>query len=570
MLDDLKTFERVADEAIGRLPLLQLPARAVLAGLHWVAFLGRHGRQLGGTAEPAVGEAIMTRIGHSLPLLCRLPAEPYGESADDAIGAFREVDPDGAQLMQLLTYLHFSEFMPEAHRGHFVVERSGAKFRLLHRDVPFAEAQARDITLSELAIPFPLEEAARIEPEFARLAQTSPQVDWGFVARFMHDNAHKYMTGIAEADLITDVSINSMFGFGRDRYLGIRAALLALAEFCEKLATTIHAMVIAGAMAEDRFGEGLEWASANLNANFVIGLVSAVSGAHVDEVERFLELYTVDFRATPPRHWGGDGFFPPFARFEQGYLFSPSLVLAFLQVRNAIYAFSKKEQRTFDRDVSRDLEPVLLRQVGELLRRDGWIAVEDVPFPGGQLDLLVGSPDHDGVLLVQAKGNLPPQGARLTERLAGRVREGVRQIERFAALAPADQDAVIAKALGRRATRFDVRHALLVRSCFGAPEVMGDDFPHVRITLPLLALALELHRREGMPTIMPALIEAVARSYAETLQATEPRWEEGDVTLNGTRMTIPLLKWRDGSLEALRRRSWAARTNEEPLPDASA
>ena len=32
----------------------------------------------------------MTRIGHSLPLLCRLPSEPYGESADDAIGAFRD------------------------------------------------------------------------------------------------------------------------------------------------------------------------------------------------------------------------------------------------------------------------------------------------------------------------------------------------------------------------------------------------------------------------------------------------------------------------------------------------
>lgn len=460
--------------------------------------------------------------------------------------------------------------MPEAHRGHFLVERSELGFRLLHRDGAFAEAQARDITLSELAIPFPLEEVARIEPEFARLAATSPQVDWAFVARFMRDNAHKYMTGIAEADLITDVSINHMFGFGRDRYLGIRSALLAFAEFCEKLATTIHAMVMAGAMSENRFGEGLEWASVNLNANFVIGLVSAISGAHVDEVERFLELYTMDFRETPPRQWGGDGFFPPFARFEQGFLFSPSLVLAFLQVRNAVYAFAKKEQRTFDQDVSHELEPVLLRQVGELLRRGGWIAIEDVPFPGGQLDLLIGSTDDDDVLLVQAKGNLPPQGARLTERLAHRVREGVRQIERFAALPPADQDVVIAKALDRSADRFDVRHAILVRSCFGAPEVMGDDFPHVRITLPLLALALELHRREEMPTTVPALIEAVARSYAETLEATEPRWVEGDVTLEGMRITVPLLKWRDGSLEALRRRSWAARTDEEPVPDAPA
>lgn len=559
MLDDLIALERVADEAIGRSALLQLPARAMLAGLHYVSFLGRHGQQFGGDVDDGQGGAIVTRLSHALPLLRGLSPKPYGASAEDAITAFRGEAAKDNGISELLTYLHFSELMPEARRGRLIVEREGGDLRLRHPDDAFAIAEARDITLSELAIPFLLQEDGKIEPQFGPLAAQAPIIDWSFVAQFIAINAYKYRHGLAEADLITEVSINHMFGFGRDRFLFIRSALLAFAEFCEKLAVTIHLGVFAGKLPEKQLEEGLEWASVNLRADFLLELIAVASKATPDEVERFLEVYTIDYRTKPPAHWGGDGFFPPFARFEEGYLFSPGLVLAFLQVRNAVYAFAKKDRATFDNDVSHELEPVLLHQAGELLQRGGdWVVVEDVAFPGGQIDLLIGAPQDAGVLLVQAKGNLPPQGSRLTERLTDRIREGVRQIERFADLNEAQKRKVVETALGRPVEVLSVHHAILARSCFGAPEVLADEFPYVRITLPVLALALERHRNEGLPYTIAALIDAIERTYASVFEVTEPYWEDGAIVVAGRTITLPLLKWREGALHRLRHDWWSS------------
>lgn len=564
MLDDMIALERSADAAIERLPLLQLPARAVLAGLHYSVFLGRNGRLFGGSVDPGQGSAIMSRLSHALPLLRRLSAEPYGTSADDAIGAFGEADPDGSQLSQLLSYLHFSEIMPEVHRGRLVAERSGERLVLRHPDDTSALAEARDITLSEIALPFPLDRDARIEPGFMALARTAPEIDWGFAAAFIATNAYKYRHGLAEADLVTEASIRHMFGFGRDRYLFIRSALLAFAEFCEKLAITIHTGVFAKKLADKQISEGAEWASVNLNADFIHGFIAAASQSSPEEVERFLTLYTIDYRPVKPLDWGGDGFFPPFSRFEAGYLFSPVLVLAFLQVRNALYAFAKKDRRAFDNDVSHELEPVLLRQAASLLRRSGdWVVKEDIPFPGGQVDLFVGSPADDGVLPVQAKGNLPPQGARLTERLTDRVREGVGQIERFAALGDDDQRKVVARALGRTVERLDVRQAILARSCFGALEVLAIDFPHLRLTLPILGLALERHRVLGMPTTIAGLAETIEHTYAEVFERTEPHWKEGSITVEGVELRLPLLCWKESALDELREEWWASTMKDE-------
>ena len=214
MIDDMIALERSADAAIASIPLLKLPARSVLAGLHYSVFLGRNGKLFGGQVDPGQGSTIISRLGHALPLLRRLSAEPYGESADDAIGAFREVDPDGSQLRSLLSYLHFSEFMPEVHRGRLVVERTGERLRLRHPSDAFAIAEGHDITLSELALSFPLDRDTQIEPQFLALAETAPEVDWGFAAWFIATNAYKYRHGLAEPDLVTEASIQHMLGMG--------------------------------------------------------------------------------------------------------------------------------------------------------------------------------------------------------------------------------------------------------------------------------------------------------------------------------------------------------------------
>lgn len=557
--ENFMAFEAGADVTIEALPILQLPARAVLAGLHYLVFAGVHSRQLTGECDAGVGEALIQRIGYSLPLIRRLPIEPYGESAEDAITAFTEALGDGTGLVELLSYLHFSQLMPEVHRGYYAVKNEGAEFHLHHKDSDFADWEAKDITLSEIALPFPVEGTAKIEADFVRLAESAPEIDWQFVARYLAINAYKYRHGLAEADLITDVSVKHIFGFDRKRFIFIRSVILAFAEFCDKLATTMHALVLAKKLSDDRLDEALEWVSVYLKEDFLVGLFAAASESKPDEVARFLEYYSIDYTQAPVFDLGGDGFFPPFARFEHGLLFSPIIAMSFLQIRNAVFGFAKKDQKTFDRDVSCELEPVLLHQVSELLRRGGdWIAIEDVKFPDGQIDLLVTAPDRDAVLLIQAKGCMPPQGARLTERLASRVREGVKQIEKFEALSEGVQRDVIEQALGRKIGDFEVSHAVMTRSCFGAVEVFAPDFPYIRLTAPLLALALEHHRSAKLPTTVASLAKAIADTEDRIFERSGFSWERGEIALAGSIIKMPVLKWADGSLEKLRREWWSS------------
>jgi hypothetical protein len=557
MLDELKNLEKEADAEVRAFEILKLPARGVLAGLHYLVFVGRHGHALNGQSEPGIGEAIIGRLGHALFLLKDLPCTPYGASAQDAVEAFLETDPGQDQLKKILAYLHFSEHMPEVHRGYWRVSGQDGDLELSYRDDVFADGQARDITLSELAIPFSFQ--TPIEAEIWAMAKTAPKIDRPSVAKLIAEGARRYSLAMAEPDVITSKGIQRIFGFDLDRFLSIRAVVLAYAEFCDKMGFAIHSEVMKGNADEARLAEGLEWVSVNHKADFLFDFVAAASGASAAEVERFVDHYSVDYRQSPARYAGGDGFFPPFARFKEGLLFSPSLVLTFLSIRNAVFAFSKANQRAFDNFVSRDLEPVLLRQAGELLRRGGdWIVREDIAFPGGQIDLLIASPADGDVLLVQAKGTLPPQGARLTERLASRIREGVGQVQKFEALPAEVQAEVLANVLKRPVDRAGIRHAILARACFGAVEVLADGYPYAAITLPLLSLALERHRSEDRPCAIGELLQTLRETTAECYARSEYRWEFGTLEVSGTKLRLPLLRWNQDGLGRLRREWWEA------------
>lgn len=562
-LEALKAFEAKADALVAGFAMLNLPARVVLAGLHYQVFAGF----LQGV--PGLGETMIQRIGHALPLVRGLAAKPFDPNAATAIPDFTAAHFHGSDQAEFMTYLHFSDVMPEVRRGYFDVEVLDAStFRLSHPSTDFADAEARDVTLSEIALPFALEKDRKLDPEFARMAKELPAIDWPYVSRFIAENARKYRHEMAEADVITDASIRHMFGFDRRTFLFIRSVILAFAEFCAKLATMTHALVLSGQMTEDRMDYAFEFSSLFCDADYLFGLFAAGAGAQKEEVERFIDLYSIDFRQTPAQDWGGDGFFPPFARFDEGLVFSPVLAMAFLQVRNAVFAFAKKDKTTFNNEVSKELEPVLLHQARELLHRGGdWIAIEDIKFHGGQVDLLVTAPGEDAVLLIQAKGTLPPQGARLTDRLSTRVREGIRQIEKFEALTEERQRSAIEAALERKIGTLDVHHAVMVRSCFGEAEVFAPEFPYIRITAPLLALALEHHRDSGLPTSIAALTQAIAETEARIYEEAGPYWEEGEITLAGTTIRMPLLKWQPGSLDTLRRQWWDAAIrpiNEKP------
>lgn len=558
-LADLKRFERVADAEIARLPLLQLSARPLLAGFHFFLYQSRHAGLLGLRPMPGVANAVEGRISYLLHLIEHRPAEPFGADARNALEAFLAIDPQGDQLAALLTYSHFSEFMPEVHKGYYQVESVGTGFRLLHRNAEFAEAQARDILLSELAIPFPIRNIQQVDPVVYQLAETAPKFDARLFVPLLDRKTKFYLGGLAEASLITNEGMLRVFGFGYPTFYRIRAAVLAFAEFALELSVAIGRISLLHNKGAGVSDETLEWVSVNHSADKFISMLAGASGCTNAEVERFLSFFSMDFRATPALHNGGDGFFPPFARFEHSYVFGPSLVLSFTQLRNAIFAFSREDRVTFDRHVSAELEPTLLSQASDLLTRTGgWITRREVKYATGEIDLVIAAEAGGPVLLVQAKGPLPPQGARLTERLADRIREGIRQIERFRGLGPDTQAKIVSDALGRPVANNELKHGILARSCFGAPEAYNEQTMAELLTLPTLSLALEDMRRAKAHASVAALIDALNAARERLYGVAKYHWDEGEIVLAGRSIAMPLLKFEHEQVQKQRRQAWDA------------
>jgi hypothetical protein len=230
-LDDLKRFEHEADAMVASMPVSRLPARIMMSGLHYFLFQARHAEVLGLAPMPGVAETVAGRLGYMLDLVGSRSGESVDLSARDAIGRFVAADADGGQMAALLDYGHFSELMPEVHKGYYEVRDESGELRLLHRDATFATFQAEDIVLSELALVFPLPHARRIEHDVYRLALDPSNLDPDLLTRTLAAKAERHLRGVAEANLVTEKGMQRIFGFRYVTFYRIRAAVLAFAEF---------------------------------------------------------------------------------------------------------------------------------------------------------------------------------------------------------------------------------------------------------------------------------------------------------------------------------------------------
>ena len=167
---------------------------------------------------------------------------------------------------------------------------------------------------------------------------------------------------------------------------------------------------------------------------------------------RTLEAYRGDYRSFAASLGAGDAWRND-AKAAQEWLADANVAVSTKRRRAAalrvLYRFAEGEGE-LTRSLSGEIDlPRTRRSLPAVLRSD---EVE-------RLLVALAAPRDSGEL-----ATADAQRARLTERLTGRVREGVGQIERFAALSEKDQRQVIARTLGRPVERLEVRQAVLAGS----------------------------------------------------------------------------------------------------------
>lgn len=568
-------FEKRADRSIENLPILRAPIRAVMAGLFGAVDALVNGSYRGAPTRQAEGEALISRLSYLYPSLARCPIEPIGTDAMDALEGFREADPIGSQSRELLSYAHLCELIPEVRKGYYRVDQRNGGFDLHHVSPEFAEAEVRDILLSELALAFMDVRPPSLWNEFDLLAGAAklrgPDRRLGITASklvpqvlsIQYEHAFKH---IIEPPLLTDEGFAAAAGIAQEEFFRLRAALLAMAAFCSGMRASIRRRIERDGESEHLLREYNEWINVFWKEDYFYEMISQMSGMGRAELESAISFYTFDLRpgiADRDRSIAkaSEGFTPPLMRLPGCVLFSPDVLLRFVTGRNIGYILNRIDRERFDDCVSHHLEPQLIASAVELLKDvPGLEIIEDVLWEKGQIDLLIYIPSRNIALHIQAKGAIPPQGARMTRAIETRVEEAFDQLKRFRKLNSTEQSQILSNAVKHPVIEATIVDVVLLRSCAGTEKIWSKRGESCILTLPILSAIARKAEVEERPDPI-ADCKAQSDNYiSDLIRAANPRWERGSITVDGVEVTMPLLKLNQDILTARRIQAWQGRS----------
>jgi hypothetical protein len=536
-------LEERADQRAAALSLLKLPIRVVYTAISETVFALYHNARP--ERRPA-GSSLASRLSYIAPLLSKAPAEPLGESASEALSVYAASDSRRAQLPFLLSYAQLHEIMPEVRREYYSVSGGErGKLRLRHVSEEFAAFEARDVLLVELARPW-----VQIPP--SAVPARGALLDHGqtlnpTVLHNLKNLAGVYRGALMEIRLLDDAAFEVAVGASPSDFIAVQSTLFAIADYAILRSRGLREPPHTKA----RSGEAFEWSTLLWKEGFFLGLLEALTGVSATAIDNILSHFSMDFRTgAPDTAHAGDGFFPPIVMLPGAVMVSPDLLRGSVHVRNVLYGIGRRDRSTFDSLISSSLEPTLISQAYALFSSNTSLIVRhNVSWSGGEIDLLVYDPSDNSAIHVQAKAAAPPQGARMVQRLEGRIREGLDQLSRFKALPQSTQDETLSRALGtsvRNVTLYDV---VLSRSGFGTYSVVAGARDVTFLSLPVLAIITERARKTSIQMDVHEVLAASVDEVTALVAEARPVWEERDLVIDRATLVVPMLQYDKSAIE---------------------
>lgn len=544
------SLENCADIEIADLDVLKLPIRAFLTRYYALINNLLKSKILYRKDMRPQGEVLVTRLSLLLPFIHQNKDLRIGKDAEDSICSWNEVDPDGQQFTKLLNYVHFCNYMPEVHRDYYIVHSNENQLLLDHKSQNFADSEAKDIILSELALLSPKVQTGAIDQRIIALATSSPVLNIELLAELLVEREAVLLSSFDDPMLISEKNIPVVFKLDSDSVRRIQRTIMSLAQLLEDLSTALAMLHQKDPENPNFLKEFYEWSAVAWSKEFFFQLISKTAKVPLPKLEHYLSLYAINCTSTGQFNQGGDGYFPPFAIFDDLILFSPHVVLSYLHLRNALYEFSKRQPKKFDKIVSHDLEPSLLQHAeARLPQTSNWLIAKNVNLSTTEIDFLIFDPQSLQLLIIEAKGPLPPQGARSTARLGERMKEGLRQLAKLQELDSDFWRQLVTAKFKIECDKVEHRLGLLSRSCFGCSEAYDEHGFH-RLTLPLLQLATN-----SLPAHANSLfdyLDHLSTVEAEIYQNAKIDWRSDTLEICGTEVSVPTLHFDQHFIEQKR------------------
>lgn len=480
-----------------------------------------------------------SRFGYLAPLLSSAAWSNHVESVDSALWAFGEPPDQVALVNDLVAYSQFCELAPYVYRNGFVASAQGRVLRLDHPSSEYRAFEERDIALSNVALPFSVSTPIADVAWFDRQVQNLPNVDSGY-RRMLHTMAEWYAKHCYEAVPLSTGAMQACLGVTLGEFRWFVAACMALGQFHISMADAI----MRKCFTDEEYGddstagtESREWMAPCLKRTWLVDHLVMTGQLAKPQVEKLLELYVVSGNSA----WGrGDGFAPPFVQFGEHIAFSPLAIRHSMSFRNALVTLHQRDPTSFDEIYSQHLEPRLIELASQLFSKYSEYDLKpNFVWSGGELDLIVYDESNNTALIIEVKGAVMPEGARMVQRVEGRLLEGIAQIRRFEELSGSEKDLLLSRALGKKRSKVCVRYGLLAWAGFGTEAIWSKMENIAPLNLPLLT-----HLLGKVPAAMLRDFPSAAHAQIDyVVNLVAPLWTMEEVPCGPVNFIYPKMSF---------------------------
>jgi hypothetical protein len=554
-------FEQTVDMDVERMKILSLPSKCIFGAIFGVIDNLFNGKRFCVNIETRTDEgcSLISRLSYLAPLLLSCDSKQIGSSALDTQLAYFSVDSTGEELNLMLAYGHFCEIMPEVHRKYYeVLECNEKRLRLVHKNSEFSRFETLDIMLSELALPYFERVPSEKMKMFDKEAEQLPNGDSAFLNRTLDILFHYHVTHIFELPILSSRGFLLGVEVSYEDFKSFRAAWFAFADYCLGMAAAISRIGAYDPKRQEQLmTELFEWQTINFEESFCRELITKISKISSDSYGKILNLYSLYTNKEETDIRNGDGFFPPFIRYEESICFNPNTLQTMLSERNIPYVLNKIDRKRFDSMISEYMEPKLISITVKLLKEIGnWLIIENKVWENGEFDILVYSQLENAVLHIQAKSAIPVQGARMIKANENRIDEGLQQLKVFREKPQSIQDSVLSKALGLEVRNALVLDSILSRSSFGTHKIWSKIGNTIQLSPVILLHLVEKYKRSSGKLLLTQIKNEIDDFFKYILTDLCPTWSEATLEISDKEVLFPLMKYDSNKLSILRKKLW--------------
>ncbi len=536
-------FEAAADQEAHAL-CQDKALRSVITLLHLGSFVLSQNQGYGNQPdESSRGEGV-ARIGYLLPLITNGSSEFKGASALDALGGFGNEQQQGNALSLLYGYGELCELAPFVHRGAYTVEGNASDIELKFRSEAFANSEIKDTLVANLFQPFTIH-----DPHFARAwfdAQVPnlPTVELAGHYKILQDLTAWFIKHSYELSPLSEEAMLLAVGVGLKGFRQFSAACMAVGQFHMSMADAVARRSIHDSVygaTPNALEEQLEWLSPCYKIDYVQRQIAWLAGLELTNIKKLMAVYAT----SGEKETRGEGFSPPFITSGETYFFSPLTIRHMMSSRNVLYSLAKQDQKLFNNVISTHMEPQLIKQASVYLSKLKDVVIRrNVIWDGGEIDILVYRPSENVALVIEAKGAIAPEGARMIYNMQSRINEGITQLRKFVSLPEAQRDAIFSQALGISVREVQCKKALLSWTGFGTDDVWSQFTDIAPLNIALLAEAI---RRDPTRLLM-SFVQDILAIVDEIIAIAKPHWEQDSKKIGKLKFERPILKFDENSL----------------------